>query len=299
MFRKRVVIIDDSPEICEFLKLLLSEHGYEVKIYTDPKKGLAKLKEDFPGVLLVDYLLPGTDGIKIIKRAKKLIPQTKIIMLTGKGSEMIAVSAMKSGADDYIKKPFNDEELVNMIKGYMDEFCNTFVYFNKIYDYPIHILDVGRYEFLRSIFSGNIKNIKVACCIFRFNRQDFYVLCRRFIKYGPAGLLHQKIFYKIQDRVLPKPGPYDTVDVFLKKGMKAFIDPNDRIQRRLEMLRKAATDKKPNITEICKENNLTREAFYQIYRRFNKEGILSLIGRKKGRPKKENEREEREEERED
>lgn len=287
MYRKKIEIIDDSPEICNFLELLFKDKDYEVVTYDNPAAAMKRLKEDYPALLFVDYLLPDTDGVKIIKRAKKAIPRAKIIMLTGKGSEMVAVAAMKAGADDYIRKPIDTNEILKVTKKYMDEFYNELIYLNTEYEYPIEKSDVSKYEFLRSIYSGDIKNIKLACKFFRFNRQDFYILSRRFMKYGPAGLLHQRIFKKIRTRVKLKKGPYR--EPTSKMDLSAFIDAEDYVQKKLEMVRKAATDSRPNISKLCKEYDLTREAFYQIHRKFNDEGVLGLIDKKKGRPPKDKE----------
>ncbi|MBN1521866.1 MAG: response regulator [Candidatus Aureabacteria bacterium] len=284
MFRRKVEIIDDSPEICDFLTLLFKDKGYEVVAYTSATQAMKTLKEDYPAVLFVDYLLPDTDGIKIIKKAKKSLKRSKIIMLTGKGSEMVAVAAMKAGANDYIKKPIDTNEILKICKKYMDEFYNELIYINTEYEYPVEKNDVSKYEFLRALYSGEIKNIKLACKFFKFNRQDFYILSRRFMKYGPAGLLHQRVFNRIRSRIRVKTGPYK--EPTCKLGLEYFVDPNDYVQKKLEMVRKAATDRRPNISKLCKEYNLTREAFYQIYKKFNKEGILGLIDKKKGRPPK-------------
>ena len=77
MFRRKVEIIDDSPEICDFLTLLFKDKGYEVVAYTSAIEALKSLKEDYPAILFVDYLLPDTDGIKIIKKAKRQTPSIK------------------------------------------------------------------------------------------------------------------------------------------------------------------------------------------------------------------------------
>ena len=284
MFRKKVEIIDDSQELCDFLTLLFKDKGYEVVTYDSAAKAMKSIKEDYPAVLFVDYLLPDTDGIKIIKKAKRTLKRSKIIMLTGKGSEMVAVAAMKAGADDYIKKPIDTNEILKISKKYMDEFYNELIYINDEYEYPIDRNDISKYEFLRALYSGKIKNIKLACKFFKFNRQDFYILSRRFMKYGPAGLLHQRVFNRIRDRIRVKEGPFK--EPTCRLGLKFFVDPDDYVQKKLEMVRKAAVEKKPNISKLCKEYSLTREAFYQIYKKFNKEGILGLIDKKKGRPPK-------------
>ena len=100
------------------------------------------------------------------------------------------------------------------------------------------------------------------------------------MEYGPVGLLKKKDFEKLPSVEIYKRS--------LKKinSFEDFFDRNDEVQLKLEMFRDAATNPKPNICEISQKYGLTREAFYQIYRRFKDEGILALTEKKKGRPVK-------------
>ena len=68
-----------------------------------------------PDLVLLDYMMPGMDGLTALKEMRKRFPDSYVIMFTGKGSEEIAVELMKAGASDYVLKPFNNQDLVERI----------------------------------------------------------------------------------------------------------------------------------------------------------------------------------------
>jgi len=102
----RLLIVDDSPEDRELYRRLLvkdREHAYEILEAETGEEGLAMARETSPDCLLLDYRLPDVDGLEFLARllAETLVP---VIVLTGQGSEAVAVEAMKSGAQDYLLK---------------------------------------------------------------------------------------------------------------------------------------------------------------------------------------------------
>src|SRR5690606_5355106 len=116
--KKRIVVIEDEPDILEVLCYNLKREGYEVFAATDGIKGLALVKKEAPDLLLLDLMLPGMDGVDICSSIKK-DPQTQstlIIMVTAKGEESDIVLGLGVGADDYIAKPFSPRELVARVK---------------------------------------------------------------------------------------------------------------------------------------------------------------------------------------
>ena len=104
--RGRVLIVDDEPELTAALSEMLSKQGYETMGYTDGKAALAALNEHSYDVLLVDLMMPEIDGITLLKSALEIDPHLVSIVMTGQGTVQTAVEAMKSGAFDYILKPF-------------------------------------------------------------------------------------------------------------------------------------------------------------------------------------------------
>ncbi len=109
-------VIDDEPVIHDILGQLLSSEGYEVEISSSGEEALEKHSSQAFDVILLDLLMPGLDGIQVLKGIKKIDPQAVIIIITAYASVESAIAAMKIGAYDYIQKPFKHEELLLTIK---------------------------------------------------------------------------------------------------------------------------------------------------------------------------------------
>jgi DNA-binding NtrC family response regulator len=108
--KKRVLLIDDEPRVRASLKMVL-ESTYEVFQAGDAQEGLELFRKEAPHLVLLDVILPGTDGLAILQTLRTEDRSTPVIMLTGTKSVKTAVDAMKLGAADYLSKPFEVEEL--------------------------------------------------------------------------------------------------------------------------------------------------------------------------------------------
>lgn len=109
-------IIDDEPIIHEVLGDLLSTEGYEVEMSSNGEEALRKYSSQAFDLVLLDLLMPGMDGIEVLKTLKKMDPYAVIIIITAYASIESAISAMKIGAFDYIQKPFKHDELLLTVK---------------------------------------------------------------------------------------------------------------------------------------------------------------------------------------
>lgn len=105
-------LIDDEPVIHDVLGQLLSAEGYQVEISSSGEEALTKFREQEFDLVLLDLLMPGMDGLEVLKEIKKIDPEVPIIIITAYASVESALSAMKMGAFDYIQKPFKNEELL-------------------------------------------------------------------------------------------------------------------------------------------------------------------------------------------
>lgn len=117
MGKGKVLIIDDEPDIVETLTFMLEARNYDVVSAFDGLEGLAMVKAEQPDITLLDIMMPGMDGYDVCQKLKK-DKNTKnmpIIMLTAKGENEAVIKAHKSGADDYIVKPFNLPTLVGKL----------------------------------------------------------------------------------------------------------------------------------------------------------------------------------------
>jgi two-component system response regulator PilR (NtrC family) len=109
-------VIDDEPIIREVLSQLLTSEGYEVELSSSGEEAIQKHSSQAYDVILLDLLMPGLDGIEVLKEIKKIDPQAVIIIITAYASVESAIAAMKIGAYDYIQKPFKHDELLLIIK---------------------------------------------------------------------------------------------------------------------------------------------------------------------------------------
>ncbi|MRX62870.1 response regulator transcription factor [Maribacter luteus] len=112
----RILIVEDEPGISNFLKQGLEEESYAVDIAEEGTKGLQLALSGEYDLLLLDWMLPGVSGIEICRLFRKEYKDTPVIILTAKDTVDETVFGLQSGANDYIKKPFHFEELLERIK---------------------------------------------------------------------------------------------------------------------------------------------------------------------------------------
>ena len=116
--RAEVLVVDDEPLICDMLCFSLGNEGYQVRKAYDAKQALACIGESVPDIMLVDWMMPGMNGVELIRclRSEPTTRRLPVIMLTAKDSESDKVEGLIGGADDYILKPFSNRELCARIK---------------------------------------------------------------------------------------------------------------------------------------------------------------------------------------
>ena len=117
MTQKGIIhVIDDEPIIHEVLGELLTSEGYAVEFSSNGEAALKKQPDFEFDLILLDLLMPGMDGITVLKKLKAVDPSAVIIIITAYASVESAIEAMKTGAFDYIQKPFKHDELLLTIQ---------------------------------------------------------------------------------------------------------------------------------------------------------------------------------------
>lgn len=111
-----ILVIEDEPGIYNFLKGGLEEEGYHITIASNGIEGLKKFNHETPDLVLLDWMLPGMHGIDVCKEIRKFDHETPILFLTAKDTVKETIEGLRAGANDYIKKPFSFEELLERIK---------------------------------------------------------------------------------------------------------------------------------------------------------------------------------------
>ncbi len=109
---KRILVIEDDEHIAEGLKLNLSLQGYDVRIAPDGTSGLRKWKEWQPHLIVLDIMLPGIDGLSVLRSIRLADEALPILILSARGSPDDKIKGLSYGVDDYMAKPFNLEEFL-------------------------------------------------------------------------------------------------------------------------------------------------------------------------------------------
>jgi DNA-binding response OmpR family regulator len=108
--RGSVLVVDDEPTIGEVVSKYLERAGYETRVAADGYEALEAVAQSRPDLIVLDLMLPGIDGLEVMRRVRDR--STAIILLTAKGEESDRVIGLRLGADDYVVKPFSPAELV-------------------------------------------------------------------------------------------------------------------------------------------------------------------------------------------
>ncbi len=111
--RGTVLVVDDEPTIGEIVSRYLERAGYEARVADTGPKALAEVARARPDLVVLDLMLPGIDGLEVMRRIRQPpSPDIPVILLTAKGEESDRLLGLRLGADDYVVKPFSPAELV-------------------------------------------------------------------------------------------------------------------------------------------------------------------------------------------
>lgn len=118
----KVLIVDDAPDTIEIIQTLLRYEGYDVISASTGEEGVKKAEEENPEVVLMDISLPGIDGSEALRRIRKTNPLISVIMLTAFATVDNAIFALKEGATDFVKKPFENEHLIHIVNQCLERY---------------------------------------------------------------------------------------------------------------------------------------------------------------------------------
>jgi DNA-binding NtrC family response regulator len=114
--RRQILVVDDEPNLRRVLGAQLSRDGYEVHAVADGEAALKILSEQYVDVVITDLRMPRLDGLELLRRALAIEPELPVVIITAHGTVDNAVEALKSGAFDYITKPFDQNEVRNVVR---------------------------------------------------------------------------------------------------------------------------------------------------------------------------------------
>jgi two-component system response regulator AtoC len=119
--RRLFIIIDDDPRVGETLAGMIGELGHEVEYFDEGGKGLQRVQEQQPAVVMLDVCLQGEDGLVILERIREVSPATAVIMISAFGEAGLIVKAMKQGASDFLSKPLDREDVHGAIENVLEK----------------------------------------------------------------------------------------------------------------------------------------------------------------------------------
>ena len=115
---KKILIVDDEPNIVLSLEFLMKREGFEVSIARDGDEGLEKIRDGRPDLVVLDVMMPKRNGFEVLEevRGDPALAGTRVLMLTAKGRGAEVSKGLSLGADAYMPKPFSTRELVAKVK---------------------------------------------------------------------------------------------------------------------------------------------------------------------------------------
>lgn len=178
-----VLIIEDEPAFVDALEISLRREGLDVSSAPDGRQGLAMFRETRPDVVLLDLMLPGLNGIDVLKRirAESTAP---VIVISAKDAESDVVSALELGADDYLTKPYSIRELLARIRVVVRRNAGAEPE-DELLTAGSAVLDAGRYE------------LRIEDRAFDLPRKEFEVLRMLMERPGrvvPRGILLDEVW---------------------------------------------------------------------------------------------------------
>lgn len=123
MIRKKVLIVDDDPNLIKSLGWVLTKEGYDFDAAQDGEEALVKAKETDPGVILLDIMMPRKSGYEVCAEVKSTpgMENINIVILSAKSQEIDREKGLAAGADEYITKPFSPQAVVDKVKQILGE----------------------------------------------------------------------------------------------------------------------------------------------------------------------------------
>lgn len=119
--KPKILIVDDEPRMCNSLELILSHHNYQIKTANDARSAIDNISHELFDLILTDIVMGDSDGFQVMDHINRHNIDTVVVMMTGYASTETAVEALRKGAYDYIRKPFETEEVINTIENALSQ----------------------------------------------------------------------------------------------------------------------------------------------------------------------------------
>lgn len=117
---KKILAVDDDSTFSQMIQAYLNKNGFEVSLAGNVNAALESIRKSPPDLVLSDYRMPGKDGMEMLEEIRRTNPGLPLVLMTGFGDIRLAVRAMKAGARDYLTKPVNPSELLEVVKNILE-----------------------------------------------------------------------------------------------------------------------------------------------------------------------------------
>lgn len=183
---KKILLVDDEPDILEFLKYNLEQEGYQVITGTDGQQALDKISQN-PDLIVLDIMMPKLDGFEVMERIRsdKRYKDIPVIFLTAKAGEVNEIKGLELGASDYIQKPISPKKLIARVKANLKKSELTSAAKEKLPD----SITFGPIEIDRKTFTVLVDGEKIY-----FPRKEFEILF--FLLSSPERVFNREILLK-------------------------------------------------------------------------------------------------------
>lgn len=115
---RRVLVIEDEPNIVEAIRFILSRAGFEVVVHSDGADAVAMIRSTVPDIVVLDVMLPGRSGYEILTeiRADPVHAETPVLVLTARGQDRERIAAERAGANGFMAKPFSNADMLALVR---------------------------------------------------------------------------------------------------------------------------------------------------------------------------------------
>ena len=122
MTKKKILVVDDHPQLVDLIKIRLEASGFEVITAADGQEGLVKARNEEPDLIVLDVMLPKMNGYKVCRLLKfdRKFREIPVVMLSSRAKQSDAEVGLKMGANEYLFKPYNPKQLIEIIRKYVE-----------------------------------------------------------------------------------------------------------------------------------------------------------------------------------
>ena len=182
----KILVVDDEPDILEFISYNLKKEGYQVQTSRDGREGLEKASEVQPNLIILDIMMPELDGVEVCRelRANPSFDQTVIAFLTARNEDYSQIAGFEAGGDDYITKPIRPKVLTSRIKALLRRG-------KKESDKEREVLNIAEFVIDKEKISVHKSGVSISLA-----KKEFELLCLLVSKPGKV-FTREEIFSKV------------------------------------------------------------------------------------------------------